>query len=165
MLLEFDVNTSGNTITAELIGTNSDGTAPGPAILWHLHRRTNRRRGTRSPATQSALIPGRVSIGGTSATGNLILSNFIGTDSAGDNLGNSVGVVIGADTSNTIGGQRQAGNTIGFNTSAGISIPAADNLIVGNFIGTDSSHRALGNTLGVSVGGSDNTIGGAAASD
>jgi trimeric autotransporter adhesin len=106
-----------------------------------------------------------ISISGASATSNVVLGNFIGTDSAGDNLADGVGVFVGSG-SNVIGGTVSgSANVIGFNSSAGVSILGASNVVEGNFIGTNSSNTALhwGNTLGVVITGAsanNNTIGG-----
>ncbi len=101
-----------------------------------------------------------VSIGGTGATGDLVIGNLIGTDSAGDNLHNSTGVSI-SSTGNTIGGTSSgSANIIGFNTISGVAVSAADNVIAGNFIGTDPTNDNLGNAVGVSISASASTIGG-----
>ena len=97
---------------------------------------------------------------------NAIVNNWIGTDAAGNNLGNGDGVVIqGTGSGNTIGGTTAgAGNTIGFNAIAGISISgtAADgNLVEGNFIGTNGVASNLANGTGVVLSDDPgNTIGG-----
>ena len=103
-----------------------------------------------------------VSIGGTGSTGDLVIGNFIGTNATGGNLGNPVGVSV-ASAGNTIGGTSSGtANIIGFGSTAGVSISGTDNLIVGNFIGTDSAGASLSNAVGVQVSDSGgNTIGGA----
>ena len=59
-----------------------------------------------------------VSISGSSATQNVLEGNFIGTNAAGTNLGNGLGVVIDQSSANTVGGTATgAGNTIAFNGS------------------------------------------------
>ena len=107
-----------------------------------------------------------VSISGQGAFGNLLLGNDIGTDSNHDNLGNPVGVVVETEN-NTIGGTAAgAGNTIGFNASAGVSISgqfAFANVLLGNDIGADAGGDNLANSIGVVVHSADNTIGGTAA--
>ena len=114
------------------------------------------------------------------STGNLILGNFIGTDSSGRQpLPNTNdGIFINGDN-NTVGGLTTATrNIISGNIDDGIAIvqtgsgsgllphaPVA-NLIQGNFIGTDSSGTvAIGNHGNgvVITGGSSNTIGGTTA--
>src|SRR5262249_31313300 len=64
-------------------------------------------------------------------------------------------------SANMIGGSG-AGNTIGHNTVAGVQITAPNSALVqGNFIGTDSSFRMLGNVTGVKLSADCSTIGGA----
>ncbi len=102
----------------------------------------------------------------TGGIDNLIVGNFIGTDRSGTNLGNGAGVIIGT-ANNTVGGTAAgAGNVIGFNTSEGILIRAANataNVILGNFIGTDANGDNLGNPIGVSIQSGSTTIGGTTA--
>ena len=97
---------------------------------------------------------------------NAIVNNWIGTDAAGNNLGNGDGVVIeGTGSGNTIGGTAAgAGNTIGFNAIAGISISGTStdgNLVEGNDIGTNGVASNLANGTGVVLSDDPgNTIGG-----
>ena len=104
-----------------------------------------------------------VSISGASATGNIVSGNYIGTDSAGDNLANAVGVEVDS-ASNSIGGPATAAaNVIGFNTSAGVSITGASNVVEGNFIGTSPTNSTFpqGNAVGVAItNAANNMIGG-----
>src|SRR5262249_50257553 len=59
-----------------------------------------------------------------------------------------------------------AGNVISGNTTSGISLGGDGNQVQGNWIGTNlGGTAALGNGLGVSVSGADNTIGGATAQE
>ena len=100
------------------------------------------------------------------APNNLVLGNLIGTDSGGASLGNGVGVIIGSP-SNTVGGSTSAAaNVIGFNISAGVEITgtnAIDNLLLGNFIGTNASGANIGSPVGVLDNVGSNTIGGSSA--
>ena len=94
----------------------------------------------------------------------VVEGNFIGTNSAGANLANTVGVSV-LVSGNTIGGSiTGAGNTIGDNAT-GINLGASGVLVMGNDIGTDSARDHLGNTLaGIVVNGeSSDTIGGTGA--
>jgi hypothetical protein len=136
-----------------------------------------------------------VEITDSGTSGNLVEGNFIGTsvtgDTALDDKGNSVGnyyggVAIDSGASkNTIGGLSASGrNVISGNQNYGIEISDAgtiDNVIVGNYIGTDASGtkitdsngKHLGNGyngnsdatdgLEINLGASDNTVGGTAA--
>ena len=104
------------------------------------------------------------------ATNNVVLGNFIGTDATGERaVPNSAnGVLIDGSSNNTIGGTAVgARNVISGNTGAGVSIDpgATNNVVPGNFIGTDATgeqavpNRAAGVLIGES---SNNTIGGTA---
>lgn len=105
--------------------------------------------------------------------GNLLQNNFIGTDSAGammvDNTGS--GVRIHGSPNNTIGGTIPAArNLISGNDGNGVQIlnaGASNNIVQGNFIGTDVSgtvpvRNASGGVLALS-GANGTLIGGTAA--
>jgi hypothetical protein len=88
--------------------------------------------------------------------------NFIGTDVTGlQDYGNAnVGIALD-DSSGTL----IDGNLISANAIAGVDIDAASSTVAlqGNYIGTDvTGAAALGNFTGVTLLGSDNTIGGVA---
>jgi Bacterial Ig-like domain (group 3) len=111
----------------------------------------------------------------------LVEGNDIGTDSTGAKaLPNASGIVLNSSTQDTIGGTASgAGNVISGNTSAGIDLAngisfnyvpefssnSSDNLIEGNFIGTNAAGtQSLPNGTGIDLDVSDsNTIGGTAA--
>jgi hypothetical protein len=108
----------------------------------------------------------------STATGNVVSGNYIGTSVTGlAALGNvSSGVEVATSSSNLIGGTSPgAGNVISGNGQSGIyflSPPATSNLVQGNYIGVNANGTgALGNgedavTL---YGVSGNTIGGTTA--
>jgi hypothetical protein len=80
-----------------------------------------------------------ISITGPAATGNVIETNFIGTDPTGSQARpNGLGISIsGGAHANTIGGTASAGNLITRNAGSGVVItgdPSAGNRIVGNRI-------------------------------
>ncbi|MBI4747502.1 MAG: DUF11 domain-containing protein [Acidobacteria bacterium] len=115
-----------------------------------------------------------VAILGAAATGNQVIGNFIGTDINGTaDLGNLLnGVEIIGSSGNTVGGTTvSARNIISGNTQDGVSIntaPAANNLVIGNFIGTNvTGTSALGNSFsGVRINGcSNNRVGGTTAGE
>jgi CSLREA domain-containing protein len=100
------------------------------------------------------------------ATGNVILGNYIGTDATGTApIPNGVGVLLLAP-GNTVGGTEDgAGNLISGNELRGVDMGppnATGNVILGNFIGVDvTGTLALGNDIGVFVNEvPDNVIGG-----
>ncbi len=101
-------------------------------------------------------------------TGNVIEGTYVGVDMAGSAViapAESQGIYVEA-ADNTIGGTTAAArDVISGSTVEGVvlSLGADDNLVEGDYIGTDSTGLvALGNQTGVSVGGgaTGNTIGG-----
>jgi hypothetical protein len=100
-------------------------------------------------------------------TGTIIQGNYIGTDVSGRlAVGNLFGVSV-TSWNNIIGGSDPgAGNIISGNRGSGfdsgIDVSGSGNVIQGNFIGTDlNGTAALANGRdGISVTGSNNTIGG-----
>jgi hypothetical protein len=101
------------------------------------------------------------------AAGNLVEGNFIGTDPAGHNLGNTSGIFINLGSGNTIGGTfAAAANVIGFSSGAAVEmLSTTATLVEGNFIGTDPAGARLGNALGVLIANfsAHTTIGGTVA--
>ncbi|HEX6709405.1 MAG TPA: hypothetical protein VF068_03665, partial [Rubrobacter sp.] len=103
---------------------------------------------------------------GENATGNTVRGNFIGTDASGANLSNNIGVALTNALTNTIGGTSAAARNLVSNNGAGISISGgADNMIQGNYIGTNAAGNArLGNNQGVALSNTQtNTVGGTTA--
>jgi len=101
------------------------------------------------------------------ASNCVVTGCFIGTDPTGTVAhGNTIGIATSFGvpaTGNHIGGVTAAqrnlisGNSIGVLLNEG----ATDNLIAGNFIGTDvTGDNALGNSVGVDLRASNNTVGG-----
>ena len=103
---------------------------------------------------------------------NMVEGNYIGTDATGTQpQGNGIGVEILGSSSNTIGGTTAAArNIISGNAQDGILITYGDqNLVEGNFIGTNASGTRLpngGDGVGLTGAGNNtggNTIGGTTA--
>ena len=108
-----------------------------------------------------------IQIDQSTAPGNVIIGNYIGTDSHGEVVVANGNCGIWLRTpENRIGGSESEANIISGNTTAGIClayVSARDNIIRNNYIGTNSSGSvALGNSgPGIWIrGSSDNTIGG-----
>src|SRR5437588_743990 len=116
--------------------------------------------------------------------GTLLQGNFVGTNVSGTaKIPNAFGVVINGSANNTIGGTTaEARNIISGNVTTGVRIinaGATNNVVQGNFIGTDvTGTRALANGEGangdgtagygievgqIGTGPSNTTIGGTAA--
>jgi hypothetical protein len=160
---------TGNLVAANLIGIDAAGDNLGNVIGLAISDAGNTIGGT---TTGSANVIGfnssaGVSISGSSATGNLLIGNLVGTDESGSaQPGNGIGIIIGNGASNnTIGGTiSAAANVIAANTIAGVSITGSSstgNLVVGNDIGTNASNQSLGNVEGIVIDGAPGaTIGG-----
>jgi protocatechuate 3,4-dioxygenase beta subunit len=171
---------SGNIVQGCYIGTNASGTAAvgngnsGVSITaavgapGNITASNNTIGGTTAAARN--VISGNAAAGvllNNSAIGNFVQGNFIGTNAAGTGAIPNVqsGVEIGPfgnpSTNNTVGGSTAgAGNVISGNTSHGVSInSSANNIIQGNFIGTNAAGTtSLANGgHGVTVTASGNT--------
>ena len=154
-------NSNGHTVTGNYIGT--DGTSNQGNGEWGLEitNSANNTIGGTTAAERNVIsgngydtTVGGITLWGSGSTGNTIIGNYIGTNAAGTaSIGNAAdGVTIGGNANgNTIGGDRTAGggNVISGNGHDGIEIDVAgadNNLIYGNFIGTDySGNLDLGN--------------------
>ena len=112
-----------------------------------------------------------INLTGGGATGNTIIGNYIGLESDGTSgSGNGdvgIAVLTGA-SGNTIGGYTAGERNVISMNFEGIEINSANNLIVGNYIGTDAGGTLdRGNRsddgLEIQGGGNNNTVGGTAA--
>ncbi len=175
-------STSGDLIEGNYLGTNVGGTVK-LANSFGLDIEGGATANTVGGTTAN-LISGNSSAGividGVGTSGNVVLGNFIGTQTNGTvKLGNGVGIELGdGATANTVGGittasgnsvggtgpggpggnsvggtTAVAGNVISSNTQEGILLTGSGtsgNVVLGNFIGTD-------NTASVNLG---NTVDG-----
>jgi hypothetical protein len=176
---------TGNVVEGNFIGTDRTGTAP-LANQWGVTVGNGADDNTIGGTTPGAgnIISGNafdgvtIGFGGAGVTGNLVEGDFVGTDVSGTYLlpnGRAGVVITGGANGNTVGGVSTltngrlagAGNLIDGASSAGagVAVTSNQNLIAGNFIGTDvTGTQPLGNYLGVRVSlGSSNMIGGTAA--
>jgi hypothetical protein len=167
---------TGNQVLGNYIGTDVNGTAGFggtnfDGVIISASASNNTIGGTSASARN--IISGNrnsgVQIHGSASIGNQVLGNYIGTDVSGTaDLGNNVdGVVITDSASNnTIGGTSpDARNIISGNNRIGVLIHGGtgnQNHVQGNFIGTQADGTsALPNSGdGISISGSNNTIGG-----
>jgi titin len=171
----------GGVVQGNLIGTDVTGTAALPngefgVVLCCVRNLV----GGTVPGARNVISGNRmtgVRVSGASAD-NRIQGNYIGTDITGSvSLGNAEGIAIlnaGVGNQNQIGGpQPGAGNVISGNRNEGIVITSrGDNVVQGNFIGTDATGTAplpnasdgvrlasaSGNTIGGTATGAGNRI-------
>jgi parallel beta-helix repeat protein len=170
-------STSGNVLQGNAIGTNAAGTAAlgntfdGVALVNGANGNTigGTTAGTGNLISGNARFGVFLSDSGTS--GNVVAGNLIGVNRSGTAaLGNTFDglAILNAASGNIVGGTSGgAGNTIASNGRFGILLGVSgttNNLVQGNFIGTDASGTlVLGNTKDgviVQTGAASNTVGG-----
>ena len=163
----------GNVVEGNFIGTDPTGTLARPNGSGGIRVSSSGNRIGGLTAAARNVISGNsvagIAIQSSTATGNVVQGNYIGLNAAGTTaLPNSafsgaIQIFNGA-SSNTIGGTvAGAGNVISGNTFGAIGVngaATADNLIQGNFIGTDPTGavRIANSGVGVDVGSSLRTI-------
>jgi len=175
--------TMGNTVSGSYIGTNASGTASLPNALEGVLVGSASNHIGGANAGEGNLISGNgregVQLSGSDSRNNAVLGNLIGTDVSGAlALGNGDGVTIVNEAhGNTIGDGTSGGrNVIAGNGSRGVyigaykgGVPAHDNLVIGNYIGTNASGTAAvsSNQTGVAIGdgANHNRIGGSTAGE
>jgi hypothetical protein len=182
-----DTGTIGNVVIGNRIGTNAAGTGPLANAMDGITIETgasSNNIGINSVTGTGNLISGNlrhgILISDAGSSANVIRGNSIGLDASGAVLGNTQsGIQVqAASTNNVIGGTNLGtGNHIGGNLTGILFKDAGTtgNLIQGNFIGIDSTgalaraNRSDGvaieasatmNTVGGSIAGSGNLIGG-----
>ena len=166
---------TGNKVSGNYIGTTSDGTgqlANGNGVFI-VSAPSNTIGGTTTG--ERNLISGNtcgVFIIGSSANGNKVSGNYIGTTADGTSqLANVYGVYLDRAPSNTVGGTSTGErNVISGNTNSGVFITGASamgNKVNGNYIGTSADGTAqLSNGYGIFiVSAPSNTIGGTTSSE
>src|SRR5262249_42309474 len=148
--------TAGNQVLGNWIGLDVNGAADGNAddgIVVDSATTT-----TISGNVVSASVLGSGISIRDGSTGNVVTGNYIGTDPTGlaarGNAHNGIAINSGA-TGNTIGGTAAgAGNTIAFNSGAGVQVGSSntDATSTGNAIRANIIHDNAG--LGIDLGGS-----------
>jgi len=167
------LDAGGNKIRGNKIGTDITGTTaiPNTFGIGMQNSPNNIIGGTDS--SQRNIISGNsftgIGFDGITSTNNIITGNFIGTDITGTHaLPNDQGIVLSYANNTIIGGNEPSKrNIISGNTSAGIAMNGTgtrNNVIKGNYIGTDTSGLApLSNYAGIIMKSKSNSnmIGGA----
>jgi hypothetical protein len=169
---------TGNSVVGNYIGLKRDGLTPNANnfVAVELSSGANGNYIGGSAAGEGNVISGNdgngIEINGENCDGNIVLGNFIGTDSTGSiGVGNSsqgIAIYNGADNTIIGGDETGQGNVISDNDNYGITVNGASTgtVIQGNRIGTDATGTAdLGNSLGVGLrsGATGNWIGGSSA--
>ncbi|MHB9068390.1 MAG: RHS repeat-associated core domain-containing protein [Pirellulaceae bacterium] len=183
------LRSSGNRVAGNFIGTSAAGDAglANGAEGVRIQDGSDNTVGGSSPEARN-LISGNSSAGvsifsfGDVVTGNVVLGNLIGTDKTGttvlENAGDGVHLenVFGPVTDNIVGGTTTGARNVITGNNNGVAIVgagAADNLVQGNFIGTDVTGttsltnprvgETASNATGVNlIRAQNNTIGGTA---
>jgi hypothetical protein len=169
------VNITGNLIENNFIGVGADGISNlGNANDGiDLYQATNETIGGTSAADANVIsgnLQSQIAVLGTVLVNQdeLIQGNYLGTDVTGTKVPtgstNHYGISVNGSAV-TIGGTATgAGNIIAQSQDAGIALSGANNLVQGNWIGTNpQGSAALGLPTAIQVNGSGDTIGGAAA--
>jgi parallel beta-helix repeat protein len=162
--------TSNNLVLGNFVGTDTNGqqAVPNPDGVQIDGGASGNTVGDSVPGDAN-IISGNTYVGvwisGSGTSGNVVQSNYVGTDVTGTTaLPNLLGVLVNAGaTGNTIGNQG-AGNVISGNTAVGIAISdqgTTGNQVLANFIGTTADGTAaLPNQTGIQLSADQNTIGG-----
>ncbi|MFL5805964.1 MAG: beta strand repeat-containing protein [Roseiflexaceae bacterium] len=175
---------TGNVVAGNYIGVGANGTTPIPNHLGILLNGTGNLPGTPPSATTNTMIGGLTPAAGNVIAGNnstaitvqgsgtantTIANNLIGLNASGTALGNgNEGVFVRAGaTLTTIGPD----NVIAATTFDGVRLSTSNNIVKGNYIGTDTTGTLSGTTYSSRQSsvlvdtGTGNRIGGTTAAD
>src|SRR6516164_892048 len=113
-----------------------------------------------NPDDPDRSTPGLVIAG----NGNVVQGNYLGADPLGSaGTGNGIGLWL-AGSNNLVGGTTVVDRDLVLGNWYGVYVTGSGNLVEGNYVGTDATGtHARSNVVGLSVGGSNNLIGGTTA--
>ena len=174
---------TGNVVIGNFIGTNRAGSKDlGNTLEGVLIENAPGNIVGGTAAEQRNVISGNnsdgVEIKAAGATGNAVMGNYIGTNTAGndDQRNSGAGVNVNGTANNTVGGTAPGARNLISGNFIGIQITGAaatNNFVLGNFIGTnfDASNALdpilrgqLGDGVIINSGAKNNVIGGTTAS-
>jgi len=175
------LNSGSNTVSGNFIGTNAAGTAvvrngrapSDPTGPFDFGYGVYIEGASTNNIIQNNALSGNdigVYINSLTATGTQILNNRIGTNAAGTAaLGNNREGILSFAGNTTVAGNVLSGNGLDniLGQAEGVNLVGNNNVLRGNFIGTDATGNAdLGNAgHGIGLFGSGNTVGGTTVAD
>ena len=159
---------TGSVIAGNFLGTDASGTTfKGNVVADVLIAAGSHVVGGSAPASRNVLAANGFAIQIVNAGANTVSNNYIGLNAAGDTAIPSGGIILQSSDGNQIGGLTAGERNVIVSAGDGIVVTGNNNVIEGNYIGTDATGaNGLLNTgsgvklLGASTG---NTIGGSAA--
>jgi len=168
----FSSASNNNTIAGNFIGTDAAGAVflgSGDGYIFVGNGTGNTIGGT-TPAARNVIVGGAgLGVIDLSSSGNLVQGNYIGVNAAGTASLQPPNATVGIRSesgagNNTIGGTTPGAGNLIVATNAGVLLGNQNNLVQGNFIGTNATGTAgLGGGIGIFIDASNNTIGGGAA--
>jgi CSLREA domain-containing protein len=160
---------TGNVLAGNYIGTSATGSealSNAEHGILVLNAPDNTIGGTESGAGN--VISGNpegLTLSESGSTGNQVLGNYVGTNASGDqSVPNGIGILFFGAHGNVIGGTVDGARNVISGNRDGVSFAegSTSNVVTGNYIGTNAAGNAVvGNSSGVLLVSSSNTIGGA----
>jgi len=162
-----DLASGGNVVEGNFIGTDATGTKAVANEFFGvvITNGSGNTIGGSSTAARNVISGNGFDGVAIRAPGNVVAGNFIGTDASGGsalaNQRNGVDLAPGA-TGEVVGGTTAgARNVISGNTTNGVLVEDVDDVVEGNYVGTDAAGTAaIPNDAGVAVVSTGSTIGG-----
>ncbi|MBK8466498.1 MAG: hypothetical protein IPL32_11760 [Chloracidobacterium sp.] len=159
---------TGNKIFGNRIGTNVSGTSSIPNVVGAFISASSGNKIGDTVAGTGNLISGNSGSGvvvNLGSSNNIVTGNLIGTNATGiEAIANGNGVIVDASNNNRVGSDTGTnGNVISGSTFTAVTLKlgSANNVVVGNKIGTNlDGTAAIPNQFGIGIdAANDNTIG------
>ena len=169
----FGINIQGGTdtvIAGNFIGTDANGTGSpfkGNIVASVFVATGGNVIGGSTPASRNLLVASGFAVQVAGTDGNTISNNYIGLNAAGDTSIPTGGIILQTANGNQIGGLTAGERNVIVSAGDAIVVAGNNNVIEGNFIGTDASGgnglTNLGSGVRLLSNSTGNTIGGIAA--